>query len=252
MNQEQDQWSGLFHHPDTLFFEEQLLTSERSDQEVELLTRLLELEEGTEALDAPCGWGRHANRLAARGCRVVGLDNDPVILQRAREDATAMGTQADYVKGDLRTLPFADGRFEAVFNWRTSFGFFDEEGNRKQLHEFARVLRRGGRLAIDLHSRDDIVRRMPARGPLISVAERDGDFLIERVRFDAVAGRSRTERVVVRDGRVRRFRFSLAIPPLSVLRDWLCQAGFSEVDAYGQNGEPLRIDSRRLLIVAQR
>lgn len=157
----------------------------------------------------------HSNRLAARGCRVVGLDNDPVTLDRARGEAGAMGTQPDYVEGDLRQLPFEDGRFDAVFNWRTSFGFFDEDGNRQQLREFARVLRSGGRLAMDLHSRDDLIRRMPARGPLLSVGERDDNFLIERTRFDPLAGRSKTERIVVRDGRVRRFRFSLATPTAS-------------------------------------
>ncbi len=73
------------------------------------------------------------NRLAARGCRVVGLDNDPVALERAREDANATGATADYVESDLRQLPFEAGRFDAIFNWRTSFGFFDEEGDRKQL-----------------------------------------------------------------------------------------------------------------------
>lgn len=144
-------------------------------------------------LDAPCGWGRHANRLAARGRRVVGLDNDPLALERARDDASATERTADYVEGDLRALPFDDGRFDALFNWRTSFGFFDEAGNRKQLQEFARVPRPGGRLAMDLHSRDDALRRIPARGPLISVAERDEDILIERTRFDLVAGRSRTD-----------------------------------------------------------
>ena len=55
----------------------------------------------------------------------------------------------------------------------------------------------------------------------------------------------------MRDGRVRRFRFSLATPPLSTLRDWLLEAGFEAVEAYGQNGEPLRFDSRRLVVVAQ-
>jgi ubiquinone/menaquinone biosynthesis C-methylase UbiE len=112
-----------------------VLTGERSDRDVELLTRLLELKQGMEVLDAPCGWGRHSNRLAARGCRVVGLDNDPVALDRAREHASAMGVQPDFVEGDLRQLPFEDGRFDALFNWRTSFGFFDEECNRKQLQE---------------------------------------------------------------------------------------------------------------------
>lgn len=250
VNQQEDQWAEL-SHPDTVYFEERILTSQRSDHDVELLTRLLALKEGTHVLDAPCGWGRHTNRLAARGCHVVGLDNDPVTLDRARDDATAAGLLADFVEGDLRALPFDDGRFDAVFNWRTSFGFFDEEGNRRQLQEFARVLRRGGRLAMDLHNRDDVIRRMPARGPLLSVAVRDDDFLIERSHFDALAGRSRTERIVVRDGRVRRFCFSLATPPVSLLRDWLQDAGFNHVEAHGPHGEPLRFDSRRLVIVAE-
>jgi hypothetical protein len=105
---------------------------------------------------------------------------------------------------------------------------------------------------MDLHSRDDLIRRMPARGPLLSVAERDDNFLIERTHFDPVAGRSKTERTVVRDGRVRRFRFSLATPPASLMRKWLRGAGFSRVEAYGPDGEPLRVDSRRLVMVAER
>lgn len=246
-----DQWEELFH-PDTAYFEQRILTSERSDRDVELLTRLLALKDGMEILDAPCGWGRHSNRLAAGSCCVVGLDNDPVTLEHARGDAHAMGVHPEFVEGDLRRLPFEDGRFDAAFNWRTSFGFFDDEGNHKQLQEFARVLRPGARLAMDLHSRDDVVRRMPARGPLISVGERDDNFLIERTDFDPDAGRSKTERIVVRDGRVRRFRFSLSTPSASVLREWLLDAGFSRVEAYGQHGEPLRVDSRRLVIVAER
>lgn len=251
MNLEQDQWSEVFH-PDTIYFEEHLLTPERSDREVELLVRLLGLGNDMEVLDAPCGWGRHANRLAARGCRAVGLDNDPFALERAREDANETGATADYVEGDLRHLPFEDGRFDAIFNWRTSFGFFDEQGNRKQLEEFARVLRPGGRLAMDVHSRDDVLRRMPARGALIGLLERDDDLLIERVRFDPLEGRSKTERIVVRDGRVRRCRFSLQTLPASVLQTWLHDAGFSQVEAHGQDGKPLRFDSRRLVMVARR
>lgn len=53
-----------------------------------------------------------------------------------------MAVDVEYVEADLRDVPLEDGPFEAVYNWRTSFGLFDEQGNRKQLHEFARAAAR--------------------------------------------------------------------------------------------------------------
>ena len=40
-------------------------------------------------LDLACGHGKLAGRLAARGCRVTGLDSSAVSLDRARADAAA-------------------------------------------------------------------------------------------------------------------------------------------------------------------
>ena len=58
----------------------------------------------------------------------------------------------EYVQGDLRELPF-DGRFDAVLNWFTSFGYFDDEGNRRVLEGFHRALRPGGTLLLEQASR---------------------------------------------------------------------------------------------------
>jgi SAM-dependent methyltransferase len=184
-------------------------------------------------------------------CASSGSNDDPRALDSARDNAAAQGVEVDYLQGDLRELPF-EARFDAVVNWRSSFGFFDDDGNRRQLHEFARVLRPGGHLAMDLHNREDVLRRMPARGPLVSIAERDDDFLIERVRLDAAADRTQTERIVIRDGRVRRFRFSLAVPTAAQLCDWLREAGFADVAVYDGAGEPFRADSRRVVLIARR
>jgi hypothetical protein len=46
--------------------------------------------------------GRIARRLAARGCRVVGLDASADFLRLARADAAESGVEVDYVQGDLR------------------------------------------------------------------------------------------------------------------------------------------------------
>jgi len=71
-------------------------------------------------------------------------------------------------------------------------------------------------------------------------------------RFDVVADRFNTERIIVRDGQLRRFQFSLASPTLAVLRDWLRQAGFADIASYDGDAGPVRFDSRRLIVVAQR
>lgn len=67
----------------------------------ELASRLLELRPGMSVLDLACGHGELSNRLAARGCRVTGLDSSAVFLDRARAGAAAAGVSVDYMAGDM-------------------------------------------------------------------------------------------------------------------------------------------------------
>jgi SAM-dependent methyltransferase len=61
-------------------------TDTRGDGAAELAWRLLDLRPGMSVLDVACGHGEMANHLAARGCRVTGLDSSAVFLDRARAD----------------------------------------------------------------------------------------------------------------------------------------------------------------------
>ena len=242
--------AGLFDE-DYLYFYRRMLTDERSDAEVELLWRLLALEPGMEVLDLACGHGRIANRLAARGCRVTGLDATPLFLDEARRDAAArglaLGTQVDYVEGDMRSLPWSE-RFDRVVNWFTAFGYFDDDGNRQVLEQVAKALKPGGLLALEVQHRDRVV------GDLLPavVFEHDGDFLIDRPRFEPLTGRILTERTVVRGGQVRQVPFFVRVFSFTELRDWLLRAGFAAVDAFGEVGNPLLPPHRRLIAVARR
>ena len=49
-----------------------------NDEESELVARLTQLAPGERVLDLPCGHGRIAERLAAWGADVVGVDNGPI------------------------------------------------------------------------------------------------------------------------------------------------------------------------------
>lgn len=218
-----------------------------TEGEVEAIWRLLELRPGTELLDLACGHGRIANQLAARGVRVTGLDATPLFLTRARQDATAHGLAVEYVDGDMRSLPWPEGRFDRVLNWFTSFGYFEDDDNRRVLQEVRRVLRHDGMLVIENNNLPEL---LPRWLPSV-VVERDGNLMIDRSSFDPVSGRTTTQRTIVRDGRLRRFHFSVRVFIAAELGDWLRTAGFRTVDFVDQAGEPLTASSRRMVTIAR-
>jgi SAM-dependent methyltransferase len=232
---------------DYLFFYEPLLT-DVTEAEVDAIWRLLKLEPGMAILDLACGHGRIANRLAERGARVTGLDATALFLDRARRDAASRAVDVDYVEGDMRLLPWTDQRFDRVLSWFTSFGYFDDQDNRRVLQEAHRVLRPEGRLLIE---NNNLVELLPRWQPAI-VSERDGHFAIDRSVFDPTTGRATTERVIIRDGRTRRFVFSVRMFVAAELRDWLLGAGFTSVDLVDPNGDPLTVRSRRMISIAYR
>jgi SAM-dependent methyltransferase len=213
----------------------------------ELIWRLLDLRPDMSVLDLACGHGELANRLAARGCRVTGLDSSVVFLDRARADAAAAGVSVEYVAGDVRQIPWT-GRFDRVINWSTAFGYFDDTTNRAVLDGIVRVLRPGGRLAMDL---DNLTTFLASYCPSRVVAVREnGDMLVDRYHLDALTGRFEAERTVIRSGRARRVKFVKRLFGFPELRDWLFTAGFAAVTGYGEDGRPLTADHKRMITVA--
>jgi SAM-dependent methyltransferase len=213
----------------------------------ELTWRLLDLQPDMSVLDLACGHGELANRLAARGCRVTGLDSSAVFLDRARADAAAAGVSVEYVAGDMRQIPWT-GRFDRVVNWSTAFGYFDDRTNRAVLDGIVRVLRPGGRLAMDL---DNLTTFLASYCPSRVVAAREnGDMLVDRYHLDALTGRFEAERTVIRSGRARRVSFVKRLFGFPELRDWLLAAGFAAVTGHGEDGRPLTADHKRMIMIA--
>ncbi len=159
------------------------LTQDR--REVARLMALLELPSGARILDCPCGQGRHAHLLAEAGFDVDGLDYSDDLLAVARRRGT--GKTLRYKQGDMRKLPARwTGRFDAVVNLFTSFGFFDEPNDDlRVLSQFARVLKPGGVLVWHGGARDGIMAKFLSRDWWSSA---DGTMFGQERAFDPLSG----------------------------------------------------------------
>ncbi|WP_404479798.1 ArsR/SmtB family transcription factor [Novosphingobium sp. BL-52-GroH] len=108
-------------------------------------------------LDVGTGTGRMAELLATRAGRVTALDKSPEMLRiaRARLQSLPAG-KVDLVQGDFLGLPFAADTFDTVL-FHQVLHYAQDPG--AVLAEAARVLRRGGRIAVvDLaaHEREEL------------------------------------------------------------------------------------------------
>jgi SAM-dependent methyltransferase len=98
-----------------------------SQQEVEFLLELLDLEPGCRVLDVGCGPGRHAVMLAKAGMNVTGVDVSRRFLDIAAERARQEGVGASFFHVDARQMPF-DDEFDAVISiCQGAFGLMGDD-----------------------------------------------------------------------------------------------------------------------------
>ncbi|MFN5582567.1 class I SAM-dependent methyltransferase [Gemmatimonas sp.] len=154
-------------------------------KEVARLIDVLELPAGARVLDCPCGQGRHAHLLAEAGFDVDGLDYSSDLLAVAKKRGT--GKTLRYTQGDMRRLPAKwSGRFDAVVNLFTSFGFFDDPNDDlRVLAQFARVLKPGGVLVWHGGARDGVMAKFLSRDWWSSG---DGTMFGQERHFDPLSG----------------------------------------------------------------
>jgi SAM-dependent methyltransferase len=116
------------------------------EAELRVIEDRLAIDPSWEVLDVGTGRGRCGLYFAARGCRAVGIDVNPEMLELAREAARRRGVSElfDVRAGDAEALrEFEDGRFDVVLCMEL-FDHLPDLG--RALREARRVLRPGGRL----------------------------------------------------------------------------------------------------------
>jgi len=111
----------------------------------EVVVEQLPPESGDRWLDLACGTGAVAERAAAAGAHVIGLDLAPVLIETAKERAAERGLEIEYVVGDIERLAFADGSFDKV---SSTCGIMFTPDHEAAARELERVTKPGGRIAL--------------------------------------------------------------------------------------------------------
>lgn len=219
--------------------------------EIGFVEARLGLAPRSRVLDVPCGSGRHAVALAAKGHAVVGVDISREAVDHARRVAAAAGVDVDLVVADMRDVP-RDGSFDAAICMGNSFGYLDLDGLRDFVAALAAAVRPGGGLVVDYSAAAESV--LPG---FVDDQPRDmvvGDITVSGSNaYDPTGSRLLSRYVFARGAQETRGTAIHHVYTVAHLRWLLRDAGFTEVEQYGgPDGEPFEVGTGRLLLTARR
>jgi SAM-dependent methyltransferase len=218
------------------------------------------------ALDGGCGTGRLLPALVRRGWRVTGVEPDADYLRRARRRMSEIDAEIDAAAADVSLLPCrldaipAEPRFDVAALVNGPFVYLlDDAARAATLRALFAALAPGGAVWLDCPNFLWILRNY--RPPQTQEA-RVGDLVVRRephhdIDYHDARFVHRDAITVLRDGRAvaayrETFRFAVLSAPQ--IRAALADAGFADVESYGDYGDraPRRADGPRIMFTARR
>ena len=222
----------------------------RDEEEAEAGVRLFleasDLGSGASVLDVACGAGRHLRSLRRHGLAAAGFDLSEHLLSSARR----LGPDDPLARADMRHIPFANGSFDAVTSFFTSFGYFDSpQEDAGVAREVRRVLKDEGQFMLDFLNADLIRRNLvPEDLRIISghrVRQRrviEDGVVVKRIRIESDDGGSTT----------REFEERVRLYEPEELESELRRAGLVPETRYGNYaGRPFGPEAPRLIIAGR-
>jgi SAM-dependent methyltransferase len=243
-------WYQNYFGPEWLGLATQQFTPEQTLAQVDFIVKAADLAPDAAILDLCCGHGRHSVELARRGYRVVGLDISAPSLDLARAAAANVGVVAEFIQGDMRTIPY-QAEFDLVINIFTAFGYLESQAeDQKVLNAVAKALKPGGRFLLDTINHAWLMHNFQRRGwtPLD-----DGVILLEDRAFDLRTGRNNvTWTFLYPDGHRHVQSHSLRVYTLVEFEAMLQAAGLALRQVWGSfEGKRYGLDTNRMILLAE-
>jgi SAM-dependent methyltransferase len=244
-----DDWYETFFHGVALDLWRTFATPEYTRAEADALVALLGVGPPARLLDVPCGNGRLALELAARGYRTAGVDIAAESIAEGQAEAARRNLDVPLRQGDMRRLDDL-GTFDGAICWGNSFGYLEDEGNRAFLHAVAARLAPGAPLLLEFGTLAELL--FPTWQERAWYPVGDIHLLIAN-EYDFDRGRLLTEYTFIRDGVVDVRRGSQQVWTFRELRGWLREAGLSEAEALSYpDGGKLRLGGKQRAVVRAR
>lgn len=200
-----------------------------------LIDDILE-ERPARAAECACGTGSLTVRFAQAGLSMVGIDLSASMLRKAEEKARHWGVNAAFVRQDMKKLELPR-RVGAIFATCDGVNYLTTPSDVRAFFAAAyRQLLPGGVLCFDCSSRHKLETIM---GDAFFGEERDGLAILWQNSLNRethILTMDVTFFVREEDGRYRRFReqHHQRAHDQAELTQWLKQAGFEEIRAYGE------------------
>jgi SAM-dependent methyltransferase len=241
----QTSWHLDFFRDVALDFWRGAIPPEMTRAEADFLERSLEVGPKARLLDVPCGNGRHAALLAARGHQVTGVDSSAEFIAEARDTANP----ARWVLGDMCELPWT-AEFDGAYCFGNSFGYLDRAAARRFLAAAAGALKPGARFIVDTG--------MAAESILPGLLSKrwhhlGGIFVLSENRYRPAEGRLDIDYTFIRDGIAEKRPSSSFVFTVAELCHLHREAGLEPRQLLGSiEGAPFTLGSPRLILVSVR
>lgn len=239
-------------------FDIYLARTDKADLEatIAFLRDKLQVAPGASIFDQCCGLGGMSIPFAQLGFDVTGVDLCSKYIKKAKAEAERLGmtAQAHFFEGDACEFVPANS-VDGAFNWFTSFGYFESDAdNIKMLVRAFEALKPGRLFVLEFANIPFIIRNFKTSMKSQLVSD-DGtiDIVRDCVLNLATGTMNQHWTFKMPDASELEHDSTLrAYMPTDLVR-LFAQAGFTDIELFGGiAGEPLTIDSPRLIITGRK
>ncbi|HEV2884738.1 MAG TPA: class I SAM-dependent methyltransferase [Pyrinomonadaceae bacterium] len=241
-----DWWENFFHGV-ALDFWRAAISDEQTTAEAAFIEKQLQLSPGAKVLDVPCGNGRLALTLAARGFQLTGVDLAKEFIEEAKAKSAERDLNIDWYQRDMRDLNWKE-EFDGAFCFGNSFGYMDDAANAEFLKALALSIKPAARFVLDAPAVAECV--LPNLQPY-RLIELGGIKVEIETSYEPDQRRMFNKFAFTRDEKSETRESSQRIYSYQELTDLIEGAGLAIAHSYSSlAGEPFRRDAPRLFLVA--